>query len=263
MAQSLVSRIGASPVWRAGLASAFILGLAGFAAGVMPQACRNGFIICQATAPEADVLAPIEATVETPAAEAPAPELVATADVAPPAVGADTSMIARQPASITRNDLIAQTFAALDVELSTASGELTARKVRTVEIGPDGMPVITEGEAPVQVAEAPAAEPEPEPEAAPVEVAEAEVPAISSEEPVAVEEEQPAAVAYAPVRGSAATVGRQGANVRSLPQTRGSDVLFTLASGAEVTIVETQKGWHKVVDASGRSGWIWDDLLNR
>ena len=33
--------------------------------------------------------------------------------------------------------------------------------------------------------------------------------------------------------------------------------------GAEVTIVETQKGWHKVVDASGRSGWIWDDLLNR
>ena len=88
MAQSLVSRIGASPVWRAGLASAFILGLAGFAAGVMPQACRNGFIICQPggvapTAPEADVLAPIEAPVESPPAEAPAPELVATADVVP------------------------------------------------------------------------------------------------------------------------------------------------------------------------------------
>ena len=175
-------------------------------------------------------------------------------------------MIARQPASITRNDLIAQTFAALDVELSTASGELTARKVKTVEIGPDGMPVITTGEAPVQVAEAPAEEAAPQ--AAPLEVAEAEVPVVeepepSSEEPPAVEEEEPSAVAYAPVRGSAAVVGRQGANVRSLPKTLGSDVLFTLASGAEVTIVETQKGWHKVVDASGRSGWIWDDLLNR
>lgn len=264
MAQSLVSRIGASPLWRAGLASAFILGLAGFAAGVMPQACRNGFVICQASVPEADLLAAVDtAPMETTAPEAPA-QLTATADVAPPALDTDMSMVTRQPASLTRNDLIAQTFAALDVELSTASGELTARKVRTVAIGPDGMPMITTGDAPAQMAEAPVAEPE----AAPVEVAEAELPEVSAdtspEEPPAAEEaEQPSAVAYAPVRGGTAVVGRQGANARSLPKTRGSDVLFTLASGAEVTIVETQNGWHKVVDESGRSGWVWDELLNR
>jgi len=259
LAQSWVSRIGDSPLWRAGLASVFILALAGFAAGVIPQACRNSFVICQTYAPELDALAPIEAPPPTEATVA-TPELTVTAETAPAPV-ADTAMARQQPASITRNDLIAQTFAALDVELTTVSGELTARKVRTVEIGPDGMPVVTGGEAPAQVAE--------EPAAAPVQMAEAEVPdPVVSEEPApseepAAEADEPSAAAYAPVRGGTAVVGRQGANVRSLPQTRGSEVLFALASGAEVTIVETQKGWRKVVDERGRSGWVWDDLLNR
>ena len=45
-----VSRIGASPLWRAGLAIVFILGLAGFAAGVIPQACRSGAVVCDGSA---------------------------------------------------------------------------------------------------------------------------------------------------------------------------------------------------------------------
>ena len=45
-----VSRIGASPLWRAGLAIVFILGLAGFAAGVIPQACRSGAVDCDGSA---------------------------------------------------------------------------------------------------------------------------------------------------------------------------------------------------------------------
>lgn len=261
MAQSLVSRIGDSPLWRAGLASAFILGLAGFAAGVIPQACRNSFVICQAEA-----LAPLEiepaeaAPAETPQAATPAPQLTAMAEPAATAP-LETTLVNRDPASITQNDLIAQTFDALDIGLNTAAGELTARKVRTVEIGPDGMPVVTGGATETQVADASSAEPEP----APVQVAEAEVSAAaaSSEERAAAEADEPTASAYAPVRGNAAVVGRQGANVRSLPQTRGSEVLFALASGSDVTIVETQKGWAKVVDDRGRSGWIWDDLLNR
>ena len=268
MAQSLVSRIGASPVWRAGLASAFILGLAGFAAGVMPQACRNGFVICQTdTGPTADALAPV---VETQAVAEPSAEVVAALEPqAEPAtnvtaVGAiDLAMVKREPASLTRNDLIAQTFAALDMGLTTNTGELTSRKVRTVSIGPDGMPVIeaAQPEAAPVVAQA---------EAAPVEVAEAEVsePVVAPEEPAAedepaAEEEPASAVAYAPVRGGTAVVGAQGGNVRSLPKTRGSDVLFALAPGSDVTVVEMQKGWAKVVDESGRSGWIWDELLTR
>ena len=119
MAQPLVSRIGASPLWRAGLASAFILGLAGFAAGVIPQACRSGFVICQANVPGGEILAPLEGTL-VPAPEASA-ELVAEIEPAPveratTAVAAiDNAMLAQQPAALTKNDLIAQTFAALDV----------------------------------------------------------------------------------------------------------------------------------------------------
>ena len=263
MAQPLVSRIGASPVWRAGLASAFILGLAGFAAGVMPQACRSGVVICSANAPQpvpAEIVLPTETA--APAATPPI-EPVAEVAAAPTAVTAIDTMIKQQPASLTRNDLIAQTFAALDPEFTAPSGELTARKVRTVSIGPDGMPVIegaqptaTEAPAPVELV----AEEEP----APVQVAEAEEPEpepVVTEEPA--DEEGATAAAYAPVRGGDAVIGRQGANVRSAPQTRGSSVLFALAPGEDVTVTQTTKGWSKVVDKSGRSGWVWNDLLRR
>lgn len=264
MAQSLVSRIGASPLWRAGLASAFILGLAGFAAGVIPQACRSSFVICQPDAPlaGADVLAPLGEPVAPAVTEVAAVE-VASAEPTRTAVAAtDTAMQAQQPATLTRNDLIAQTFEALDVELVAAPTELTARTVRTVEIGPDGMPVASSAQ--IQVAEA--APPAPEPVAeAPVAV-ELEVAEAPEPEPEPVSEEpsaEPTARAYAPVQGGDAVVGRQGANVRSKPVTRGSDVLFALASGEEVTVTETSKGWSKVVDSRGRSGWIWNELLRR
>ncbi len=267
MSQPLVSRIGASPVWRAGLASAFILGLAGFAAGVVPQACKNAFVICPQNAPQTDtaLVLPAEPVSSEPAAVEVAEVRDVIATPTPVAPAAD-SIQARQPASLTKNDLIARTFAALDTELTlTQSNELTSRKVRTVQIGPDGLPV------------APAADTAAQP--APAMVAEAEVPAetpvVSEPEPVSAAaeaapdteaagtEEEPTASAYAPVRGGVATVGRQGANVRSSPSTRSSDVLFSLASGEEVTITESSKGWHKVVDDSGRSGWVWGELLRR
>jgi len=265
LAQPLVSRIGASPVWRAGLASAFILGLAGFAAGVIPQACRSGVVICSANAPQpapVDVVLPAET-----AAPAATPPVEAVAEVAkvPDAVAAIDMMIKQQPASLTRNDLIAQTFAALDPEFTAPTGELTARKVRTVTIGPDGMPVIegappaaTETPAPIELAaeDAPVAEEAPEP----VQVAEAPEPVVA-EEPVG--DADATATAYAPVGDGAAVVGRQGANVRSAPQTRGSTVLFALAAGEEITVMETSKGWSKVVDERGRSGWVWNDLIRR
>jgi antitoxin (DNA-binding transcriptional repressor) of toxin-antitoxin stability system len=219
-------------------------------------------VICAANAPAtaalpAAAVAPAAATPVAPSVE-PVAEVVAAP--APDAVPAADAMALQQPASLTRNDLIAQTFAALDPEFTAPAGELTARKVRTVSIGPDGMPIV-EG-APTQVAEA-SSEPVAEAEAPPVEVAATEPADEAAPAAVEADEEEPSAVAYAPVRGGDAVVGRQGANVRSLPQTKGSDVLFALASGEEVTITETSKGWSKVVDARGRSGWIWGELLRR
>jgi uncharacterized protein YgiM (DUF1202 family) len=65
------------------------------------------------------------------------------------------------------------------------------------------------------------------------------------------------------VGDGAALIGRKGANVRSAPKTRGSTVLFALAAGEEVTVMQTSKGWSKVVDKSGRSGWVWNELIRR
>jgi hypothetical protein len=266
LSQPLVSRIGASPLWRAGLASAFILGVAGAAGLVIPQACKAGMVICPANAPQPDVaLLPVEPAA-TPSVEVVAaiePEMALEPVAAAPAAD---NLIARQPASLTKNDLIARTFAALDTEFTlTTSGELTARKVRTVAIGPDGLPVTS-----APVVEGPAAIVAEEEEPAPIVVADIEEPepvsAAAEAAPdteAAGEEEGPAASAYAPVNRGVATVGRQGANVRSQPSTRSSEVLFALSSGEEVTITQTSKGWHKVVDASGRSGWIWGELLRR
>ena len=280
LAQSLVSRIGGSPLWRAGLASAFILGLAGFAAIVIPTACRNNFVVCQETGPGImtetvgdqltsptgePTLLPAVVAEATPVEPAPAPAAEPAKDAVTAARSLATAMINQEPASLTSNDLIAQTFAALDVGLTTASGELTARKVRTVSIGPDGMPVFADGQAadeplaapaPLVVAEAETA-PEPEPTPAPAASAPKAKP-----EPVA-QEDEPTASAYAPVGKGSATIGRQGANIRSLPKTGGSQVLFSLAAGEEVTVTETQKGWYKVVDDRGRSGWVWSELVRR
>ena len=66
-----------------------------------------------------------------------------------------------------------------------------------------------------------------------------------------------------PQQARAPWLARQGANVRSLPKTGGSEVLYALASGEEVTVTETSKGWSKVVDSRGRSGWVWNELLRR
>ncbi len=288
MAQSLVSRIGASPLWRAGLASAFILGLAGLAAGVVPQACRNGVVICPENAPvplqvidmaatsEPATDAHSQAPTEVPSQEPPAAVPSQQPAVAPlvPDEPIETAMIERAPASISSNDLVAQTFAALEAGLVGTAGELTSRRVRTVAIDADGMPLAADSETPQapvteESASEPPAEPEPAPEPLQVAQVDESAPAVSSEDPVPQDpvveepEPQPSAVAYAPVRGGSAVVGRQGGNVRSLPQTKGSDVLFALPRGAEITVVEMHKGWAKIVDNRGRSGWIWDDLLMR
>lgn len=275
-----VSRIGASPFWRAGLASLFILGLAGFAAGVIPEACRSGLFACRMkTDPvAADVAAALdvdEIPADEPASSEPSPSAPPTAseDTSPVRIAQAPAPAAREPASITSNDVIARTFEALDLGLVMAPAELSTRRVRVVAVGPDGVPLATDTPPPAAVATAevaeasaepsqqpeqaeasPSAEPEPEPRSSVTQVA--EVSAEASSEPVS-------ASGYAPVREGSATVTGKGANVRSLPKRGGSDVLFALAGGEEVTVVEMSKGWARVVDARGRSGWIYGDYLRR
>lgn len=216
---------------------------------------------CDGSSSDAAVLElETSAELDTPVEIATAAEIEPSAPAVAEPASDSTTEVARlnqAPASLTKNDLIAKTFAALDLGFVTTPGELTARSVRTVAIGPDGAPVQQASETAPE--EAGPVEAVASAEPAPVAVAEADAPVVEDEP----SQEAATASAYASVRGGVATVGRQGANVRSQPQTRGSDVLYSLASGAEVSIVEKQKGWSKVVDERGRSGWIWDELLQR
>lgn len=58
------------------------------------------------------------------------------------------------------------------------------------------------------------------------------------------------------------TVAGAGVNVRSSPS-KGGEKLFALAGGKEVTVMENQRGWLRVVDAEGRSGWVYSSFLSQ
>jgi cytoskeletal protein RodZ len=57
-------------------------------------------------------------------------------------------------------------------------------------------------------------------------------------------------------------VAGQGVNVRSGPG-KSKEKLFALPGGAEVTISSNERGWLKITDAQGRTGWIYKDYLLR
>ena len=71
------------------------------------------------------------------------------------------------------------------------------------------------------------------------------------------------AVPKAKASGSKAVVKGSGVNVRSAPSRGKSKVLFALAPGATVTISDNQRGWLKVTDAKGRSGWVYQEFVSR
>lgn len=273
MVHPIVMRIGASPMGRAGMAVFVILGLAAGAQGLVPWACSAGASICAKA--EAENVPELLLAEDEPEAAAPSAEPVAAQPQAIPSseivmadasaaaaalasAGARGNMEAQMPAPLAaQGDLIAQTFASLSGRPLNGP---TKRVVRTVPVNPDGTLAVAAAETPaepvasveplVAASEEPAASVEP---AAPV--------AVASAEPVA--EESPSLAYAAGGNGDTATVLGAGANVRSKPQKGGSDVLFALRGGAEVTIVETSKGWMRVVDDRGRSGWVYGDYLRR
>ena len=58
------------------------------------------------------------------------------------------------------------------------------------------------------------------------------------------------------------TVAGAGVNVRSTPSKDG-EKLFALAGGKQVTVTENQRGWLRVLDAEGRSGWVYSSFLSQ
>jgi len=266
--------LGSSPIGRAGLATFSILALAALAAAIVPLSCRAGAAFCGGES--APALLPATALAEAAPVPTAAPRAAKGASWAnavprPGAAPTQVAMVTQTPASLNENDLIARTFAALDAGFAASvPAALTSRKVQTVGVHLDGTPVsedspiaapaplVAEAEAPGPAAVA--EPPDPAASAAPAPAEPAPVPAKPAASPAPQSEPS---LAYAPANGDAARVTGQGANVRSVPQVTGSDVLFALRGGADVTIVSTERGWAKIVDASGRSGWIYAKYLRR
>lgn len=93
---------------------------------------------------------------------------------------------------------------------------------------------------------------EPEPAAEPEPVAEPE--ALAEPEP----DPEPAKAAAS---GDTRTIAGAGVNVRSGPG-KSNDKLFALAGGERVKVGENRRGWLKITDDQGRSGWIYKSYLN-
>lgn len=304
MAQ-LFSRIGASPLGRAGLASFSILAIVGVASQILPLTCLSAGVSGCTVELAAETAAPLDSpagslqvspTAElsaVPAAPEDATKVAAlspgkpqpaelssgSVQVSPNGLPRTNALLEQAPLpTLTQNDLVAATFQALKVELTSQPADLTTRKVKTITINADGTPVFpAEAAAPVvetQMAEvgagdvAPSPGPSPQGEGvqdeAPAQVAVAATPSapVSAVEPTSREESSPVS-AYAPANGDSAVVTGKGANVRSAPNKGKGGVLFALEGGAEVTVVQMNRGWAKVVDKQGRSGWVYGEYLDR
>jgi uncharacterized protein YgiM (DUF1202 family) len=57
------------------------------------------------------------------------------------------------------------------------------------------------------------------------------------------------------------TVLGQGVTVRAGPG-KSNKALFALAGGTRVNVLENQKGWLRITDSKGRSGWAYKDFLS-
>lgn len=95
------------------------------------------------------------------------------------------------------------------------------------------------------------------PEPSPEMVAEIPEPQAAPKPAAQPETKAPAQVASADTR----TVKGQGVNVRSGPSSS-SGKLFALVGGTEVTVLDNEKGWLKVTDPKGRTGWAYKDYIN-
>ena len=281
MAHPLVAKLYRSLLTRTAVLSVAVLIVLGIATGALPMQCFGG------ASCDADPALAATDDADTNLATNSLPTAADT--IAQPKAIEVASLSEPAPPSLTDNDLIASTFSMLDVTMQPPAnvtnldtpktdahgGPPTTRVVSTTVIH-NTLPLAPETAQQVAAAVPPSIVPSESPAlkelraidpvasrdpsvemayAAPVEVA----------EPAATEPEPAAAVAEAPVSDASAsatgTIKGKGANVRSSPAKGGSEVLFALNGGAKVTVGENSKGWLKVTDEKGRSGWIYKDYV--
>lgn len=255
-----------NPVLRASAITVLVVGVLAAATGALPVQCFTG-TIC---GPEKPATTPLPKLVN-----APQPEkriAVASVDSKP---------------TLTRNDVIAATFAQLDVTLpapaqtlpkevitptadAASETDLKTHVVRTVSIRPDGTPLQV---ASVDAGPTPLV---PKVESA-VEVAAVDEPSpalvTKPDEDVQVAAAEPAEVSAPKVdaapavhlaAGDVGLINGGGANARNLPSKAKGKVLFTLGPGASITVVERKtSGWLKITDPKGRMGWIYEDYVSK
>ena len=152
---------------------------------------------------------------------------------------------------------------------------LTTRVVRAITVKPDGTPDLgsTVAEAYAE-SSAPVVPPSPAVDAA-ARIGAGQLPLVDSD-PVDVKPAKTAAVApkgpvtakpsadtkVASTGGGGATISGAGANVRSSPS-KGGKVLFALSGGEVVTVLENKRGWLRIKDDQGRTGWVYSDGVKR
>ena len=148
---------------------------------------------------------------------------------------------------------------------TAAAGEAPVQPLQR----PAPLDVVAFAEEPVETAASVKAEAErklaevskPEPVAEPEPVAKPE----SAAEPEPVAEPEPEAkpepAKAEAATGDARTIAGAGVNVRSGPG-KSNGKLFALAGGEKVTVGENQRGWLKITDDQGRTGWIYKSYLN-
>jgi hypothetical protein len=271
MSLAFFSDLSRNLLMRTLIATAAVFLFLGFATGALPVRClTQGLTSCGAVpsvpVPKGDTAAPIRF----------APLPAATVKVA-----------ATEPAAptLTDNEVVSATFATLQPALqalppaastfrSTAAVDdtpLATRTVKTVSIHADGTPATVSVSEPPATEVATASLPSVAPLVAPASddaaaAIDAAAPSPVTAKPQAAQKlalvEEP--VAPKPKKTSASkfsVVSGQGANVHASAGSS-SKVVFALAGGTKVTVLETSHGWIHITDPKGRGGWMYKQYLS-
>ncbi|MEO8757550.1 MAG: SH3 domain-containing protein [Devosia sp.] len=267
MALPLFTEFSRNLLVRTAVVSAAVFILLGAATGVLPVRClAQGSLFCDPPAKPGATTTPKTATTSATVLE--------TVAIASPETIAPT---------LTRNDVIAATFAQLKIDLKLPSAPetspvrvatapvptksvtdpdtgLTKRVVRAITVHADGTPDLSATVAESYAAPRPLiSTPSPAVEAA-ARIGAGQTPIVAEASPA---ELSPAPAVTALIASGMAIVAGKGANVRSNPSKTGGKVLFALRGGEQVSVVESKRGWVRIKDDQGRSGWIYGDGLTR
>ena len=271
MSLALFSDLGRNLLVRTLIATAAVFLFLGFATGALPVRClTQGLTSCGAV----PSVPPINSNAAAPAAAQPAVVQMAAAEPLGP--------------TLTDNEVVAATFAVLQPQLpvaatastfrSTAASDdtpLATRTVKTVTIHADGTPNTGASAPEVPATQVAETSPATLPTVAPL------VPTADEDAAAAIDAVAPAVVAKpqavqklaladeppppkpkkASAGGKSSVVTGQGANVHESSK-NASKVLFALAGGSKVTVLDSNRGWIHITDGKGRSGWIYKQYLS-